>query len=249
VGNAVFACHIFVLPCRLHNCSLVEFVGPILAAMQQMIDYLLAWAGHYSQQVMQWNLMDEYLFDIPLIQYLYRREYHSQLHLRLGDLPDDRTAIKMTGFNIVQLRRLYGHLGLQHFVLAHFETDLLIGTNNFYPVIGAKKCYHINPEELFLYLLTRLKIGMSQEMIVDHYFGGDYNCWSYGHRRMMLYLNRHYVSILGHEGIFRYLPFVWRILGCDQGILPGGLSVYRSSGQSNFRLWPEQVTLQHFWFY
>jgi hypothetical protein len=74
----------------------------------------------------------------------------------------------MTGFNIDQLRRLYGHFGLQHVVLAHFKTDLLIGTNNFDPVTGAEKCYRIHPEELFLYLLTRLKTGMSQEMIVDH---------------------------------------------------------------------------------
>ncbi len=52
-----------------------NFAGLIPAAMQQMIDYLLAWAGHYSQKVMQWNLMDEYLFDIPLVEFLYRREY------------------------------------------------------------------------------------------------------------------------------------------------------------------------------
>ena len=52
-----------------------NFVGPIPAAMQQMIDYLLARAGHYSRQVTHWNLMDEYLFDIPLVEYLYRREY------------------------------------------------------------------------------------------------------------------------------------------------------------------------------
>jgi hypothetical protein len=183
-----------------------NFAGLIPAAMQQMIDYLLAWAGHYSQKVMQWNLMDEYLFDIPLVEFLYRREYRPWLHLRLGDLPDNRTAIKMTGFNIDQLGRLYGHFGLQHFVLAHFKTDLLIETNNFDPVTWAKKCYRINTEELFLYSLTRLKTGMSQEMIVDHYFGGDYNRWSYGHRWMMLYLDRRYASIVGHEGILRYLP-------------------------------------------
>ena len=30
-----------------------NFVGPIPVAMQKMIDYLLAWAGHYSQQATQ----------------------------------------------------------------------------------------------------------------------------------------------------------------------------------------------------
>ena len=71
---------------------------------------------------------------------------------------------------------------------------------------GAEKCYRIDPEELFLYSLTRLKTGMSQEMIVDHYFGGDYSRWSYRHCWMMLYLNRHYASIFGHKGILCYLP-------------------------------------------
>jgi hypothetical protein len=38
--------------------------------MQQMINYLLAWAGFYAKQVTQWNLMDEYLFDIPLATFV-----------------------------------------------------------------------------------------------------------------------------------------------------------------------------------
>ncbi len=52
-----------------------SFGGPIPAAMQQMIDYLFAQAGFYAQLVMRWNLMDEYLFDIPLVEYLYSREF------------------------------------------------------------------------------------------------------------------------------------------------------------------------------
>jgi hypothetical protein len=44
-----------------------SFVGPILVAMQQMIDYLFARSGFYAQVVTRLNLMDEYLFDIPLL--------------------------------------------------------------------------------------------------------------------------------------------------------------------------------------
>jgi hypothetical protein len=47
--------------------------------------------------------MDEYLFN----EYLYHREYYPRLHLCLGDLPGDRTAIMMTGgFNIVRSHHL-----------------------------------------------------------------------------------------------------------------------------------------------
>ena len=59
--------------------------------------------------------------------------------------------------------------------------ELLVRTNNFDAVTGAEKCYCINPKELFLYSLTRIKTGMIQEMIIDHYFGRDYARWSHGH--------------------------------------------------------------------
>ncbi len=101
--------------------------------------------------------MDKYLFDIPLAEYLYHREYRPRLHLHLGNLPDDRTALKMTGFNISQLHILYRLFGLRDFVQAHHETMLLIGTNSFHPVTGAKACYRIDLEELLLYSLTRIK--------------------------------------------------------------------------------------------
>jgi hypothetical protein len=40
-----------------------SFVGPIPAAIQQMIDHLLAQPGFYAQQVTWWKTVDEYLFD------------------------------------------------------------------------------------------------------------------------------------------------------------------------------------------
>ena len=183
-----------------------SFVGPIPVAMQQMIDYLFARASFYAQEVTRLNLMDKYLFDIPLAEYLYHREYRPRLHLRLGDLPDDRTAIKMTGFNISQLSKLFQLFGLRDFVHAHHETVLLIGTGHFDVNTGAEKCYRIDPEELLLYSLTRIKTGMTQEAIIDNYFGGDYARWTHGHRWLMLYLDMRYASIIGHEGILRFLP-------------------------------------------
>jgi hypothetical protein len=135
-----------------------SFVGPIPVAMQQMIDHLLAQAGFYAQEVMRWNLMNEYLFNIPNAEYLYHKEYRPRLHLRLGGLPDDRTAVKMTGFNISQLRKLLQLFGLLDFVHAHHDTELLIGTNNFDAGTGSEKCYRIDPEELLLYSYPESKL-------------------------------------------------------------------------------------------
>ena len=150
--------------------------------------------------------MDRYLFDIPFAEYLYCREYCPRLHQRLGDLLDDRTALKMTRFNISQLRKLYRLFGLRDFVHSHHETVLLIGTGHFDAVTGAEKCYRIDPEELLLYSLTRIITGMTQEANIDHYFGGDYARWTHGHCCLMLYLDMRYKSNIGHEGILRFLP-------------------------------------------
>jgi hypothetical protein len=57
-------------------------------------------------------------------------------------------AIKMTGFNISHLSKLFQLFGLRDFVHAHHETELLIGTGHFDVNSGAEKCYRIDPEEL-----------------------------------------------------------------------------------------------------
>ena len=74
---------------------------------------------------------------------------------------------EMTGFNISQLSKLFQLFGLRDCVHAHHETVLLIGTGHFDVDTGAEKCYRIDPEELLLYSLTRIKTGMTQEAIID----------------------------------------------------------------------------------
>ena len=66
----------------------------------------------------------------------------------------------------------------------------------------------LNPKELLSYSLTRIKNGMTQDAIIDHFFGGDYTRWTYGHRWMMLYLDMRYASIIGHNGILWFLSLV-----------------------------------------
>ena len=102
------------------------------------------------------------------------KEYRPRLHLHIGDLTDDMSAmVKMTGFNVSHLRRLYHNFLLREFVQAHIETVLQIGTGHWSN--GLEKFYRIHPEELFLFSLTKCKTGMTNEEIVDMFFGGDYN--------------------------------------------------------------------------
>ena len=121
--------------------------------MQQAIDYLLARASFYTQGATRFTLIDNYLYNFPLTEWLYTREQCPRLHLRLDALPDDRTATKMTSINIAQLRQLYHHFGLRQYLLLLGETELRVGTNTFCANTEHEHCYLINPEELFLFTI------------------------------------------------------------------------------------------------
>ena len=58
------------------------FVGPLPAATQQMIDYLLLQAAFFAWHVIQWTSLDVFLFDILLTEFQYRREFRPRVHLR-----------------------------------------------------------------------------------------------------------------------------------------------------------------------
>ena len=122
--------------------------GLLPAAMQQMIDYLLCQAAVFAQHITQWTSLDELLYNIPLTKWLYRREFCPRQHFRLLSLMDDMTAKKMSSVSVRELQQLYNHFGLREFVMAHNETDLLIGTDKWRN--GRELCYCIHPEELFL---------------------------------------------------------------------------------------------------
>ena len=155
------------ISCRVYALTTLRtvFFGPIPAPMQQMIDLIFCQASLYAHHVTMWSTLDGQLYDIPLTEWLYKREYRPRLHLQIGDLTDDMSAVKMTGFNVSQLRRLYHHFGLREFVQAHNETVLRIGTGHWSN--GLEKCYRIHPEELFLFSLTKCKTGMTNERIID----------------------------------------------------------------------------------
>jgi len=172
--------------------------------MQLMIDLIFCQASLYAHHVTMWSTLDGQLYDIPLTEWLYKREYRPRLHLHIGDLADDMSAVKMTGFNVSQLRRLYNHFGLREFVQAHNETVLRIVTGHWSN--GLEKCYRIHPEELFLFSLTKCKTGMTNERIIDMFFGGDYAQWSHSFRWFILYLDLRYRNIVGHAGLLRFLP-------------------------------------------
>jgi hypothetical protein len=51
------------------------FAGPIPALMQWMIDLLFCQASLYAHHVTMWSTLDGQLYDIPITEWLYRREF------------------------------------------------------------------------------------------------------------------------------------------------------------------------------
>jgi len=105
------------------------------------------------------------LFDIPFHEETAPQHFTRSKNLRIADL-NDVQALKMTHFSQSQLRHLYAHFGLAT-LAARVGTTISIFTGHTY--------YQIHPEELFLFTLTKLATGLTNIMIVDTYFGGDYN--------------------------------------------------------------------------
>jgi hypothetical protein len=42
-------------------------------------------------------------------------------------------------------------------------------------------------------------------MIVDTYFGGDYNCWTYAYPWTLRYLDDRYKDVVGYQGLSRFV--------------------------------------------
>jgi hypothetical protein len=61
-------------------------------------------------------------------------------------------------------------------------------------------------EELFLFSLTKLALGLDNTVLVDQYFGGsDLARWSKGYPWFLRYLDRRYNHVLGCDCLVRWL--------------------------------------------
>ena len=64
--------------------------------------------------------------------------------------------------------------------------------------------YLFDPEELFLYTMMRMKTGDDHTQMC-YVFGGSTKKWSYAWRWIMIYLDKRYENIIGHQGLLRFV--------------------------------------------
>ena len=181
-----------------------DVVGP--NADTDTIDEMLQMYGYtalcFMSLMQSWRMMDHILYDIPPEEEAMPKVYSERKHLEIDDLSDVQ-AHKMTHFYHGQLRRLYDLFDLEGYMASIGEYEIPLYTGNY---TGNTPCrYLVPPEELVLFMLTKIATGRTNQSIIDEWFGGDYNRWSYGYRWMLRYLDDRYANIIGHQGLTRFL--------------------------------------------
>lgn len=173
-----------------------------MAVIHQAIDLFSTNLLTYMSLLEIWTIMDHILHDITPEEEAQPTQYTRHKALQIDDLTDPE-AHKMTHFYHGQLIRLYRSFNLDGYLISIGETMVPIYTG---AIVDNTPCrYLIDPEELFLFTLTKVATGRTNQSIIDEYFGGDYARWSHGYRWMLQYLDDRYEDVLGHQGLSRFV--------------------------------------------
>ena len=109
----------------------------------------------------------------------------------------DQECYENTSFNKNQLQRIYHKFGLQ---------QLAAQNNGFVRVpTGHNAVYKFHPEEMFLFLMTKCKTGLSNKRLCDQIFGGHASRWSFGYPWILRYLDTRYEDTIGNQVLHRFV--------------------------------------------
>jgi len=154
-----------------------------------------------------WTTANSILFDIPQHKEEMTKQFAERTHLRIDDMADT-ACHKMTHFYHGQLRQLYTAFNLEEYLLQLNVEMMPFVTGYTSPRSGSQCCYRIHPEEVFLFMMTKVATGLSNQRIIDMYIGGNYTRWSYAYPWMLKYLDERYRDIVGHQGLTRVIQGV-----------------------------------------
>jgi hypothetical protein len=144
-------------------------------------------------------VVDCALFDIPLDDKGQPLQMSAPRHLCIDDFSDP-VAIRLTRFSHEQLRVLYGYFGFEA-LLDPGEVMLRIPTGH--STRNSTCYYRVHPEEAFLFTLIKVATGLTNQKIVDNYFGGDYARWSKTYPFVLHFIDTGYKHIISYAGLVR----------------------------------------------
>jgi len=108
----------------------------------------------------------------------------------------DQECYDNTSFRKEQLQRIYHKFGL---------AQLAAQNHGFIRVPTNHETYRFDPEELFLFLMTKCKTGLSNKVLCDLIFGGHASRWSFGYPWILRYLDERYKDTIGNQVLHRFV--------------------------------------------
>ena len=147
---------------------------------------------------LRWLRHDQILHDIPLEEEEAAEPHRMPRQDVRFDSWSSQECMDNTSFKKNQLRTIYNHFGLAH-LAAQNGGFIRIPTGWF-------RDYHFHPEELFLFFMTKCKLGISNRLLCDKFFGGHQSRWSFGYPWILYYLDNRYQHQLGNEALHRFVP-------------------------------------------
>lgn len=145
--------------------------------------------------------IDHIIYDITPEEEARHLQFSPSANIRFASW-DDQKCLNYTSFRRDDLRRIYKLFDLEN----QCDNDGLIRVASGGANQNNTQCYYkLDPEELFLFFMTRFKKGSTILDLVNDTFGGDHNRWYYAWGWMLRYLDDRYENIIGHQGLLRFL--------------------------------------------
>jgi hypothetical protein len=158
----------------------------------------------FAQHIDNFNLLQRFdyiLHDITPEEEAAIATLLDRQDISFGDW-GDQECYSNTNFTKQQLNRIYMCFGFEG--LADLQDGSIKIPTGHVNDRGHMCCYSFGPEELFLYLMMRMKTGNDHTIMIKT-FGGSTDRWSYAWRFLMYYLDKRYENIIGHQGLLRFV--------------------------------------------
>ncbi len=170
-----------------------DYAGHVAEAL------LLLVVGRYTIQVSRmWRVfyLDHLYQDISLVEEISHCLHDFPWQNIRFDSWTCKECFFYTSFRKNQLLWIYHQFGLAQ-LAAQNHGSILVFTGFRY--------YHFDPEELFLFMMTKCKLGYANIALCKLIFGGNASWWSFGYPWILKYLNERYDRTISHKKLRDYV--------------------------------------------
>ena len=146
--------------------------------------------------------LDHYLHDIPFWEEQLPRQNKPRQRFTILQW-SDKECYDRTGFRQIQLQKIYNCFGLAEVAAQNRDGRIRVYRKH-YNQRNVRTAYTFDPEEIFLFFMTKFHTGDDNTKLCNEIFGGYVDRWKEGFPWMVRYIDNRYESVLGYQGLMRY---------------------------------------------